>query len=127
VERVLRYAWDQHGATPDTDFDDGSEPMITEAREQVRTATRRTARRRDATVETTTARAEESPRTIPRVVSVFRGMDGRLHHARCGHEVELVGVRGGIELDFHCLACWEHVTLTEAALTRVPVGQGAGA
>lgn len=68
--------------------------------------------------------AEETPRVIPRVATVFRGLDGRLYHTRCGRRVELVGVRGGIELDFHCLACWEHVTLTEAALTRVPVGQG---
>lgn len=67
---------------------------------------------------------EETARLIPRIVTVFRGVDGLLYHARCGRRVELVGVRGGIELDFHCLACWEHVTLTEAALGRVPVGQG---
>lgn len=67
---------------------------------------------------------EASPRTVPRIASVFRGVDGKLHHARCGREVELVGVRGGIELDFHCLGCFEHVTLTQGSLSHVPIGQG---
>jgi hypothetical protein len=63
-------------------------------------------------------------RGAPRIVSAFRGVDGKLHHSRCGRPIELVGVRGGIELDFRCIGCWEHVTLTQAALARVPVGRG---
>ena len=65
-----------------------------------------------------------SPRTMPRIVSVYRGLvDGELHHSRCERELIFVGVRGGIEIDFYCLGCREHITLPEAALARVPVGR----
>ena len=66
-----------------------------------------------------------SPRTLPRIVTVYRGVAaGEFRHARCDRELIFVGVRGGIEIDFYCLTCREHITLTEAALARVPVGQG---
>jgi hypothetical protein len=99
--------------------------MITDTREPRTTGTRRAPARatRTATATPSADRPYESPRTIPRVASAFRGMDGKLRHSRCGRPIEFVGVRGGIELDFHCIGCWEHVTLTENALTRVPVGQ----
>ena len=29
----------------------------------------------------------------------------------------------GLELDFHCRVCHEHVSLPEYALSRVPVGE----
>ena len=67
-----------------------------------------------------------SSRTMPRIVSVYRGAaSGEFRHARCDRELVFVGVRGGIEIDFYCLTCREHITLTEAALARAPVGQGA--
>lgn len=66
-----------------------------------------------------------SPRAMPRIVSVYRGVaNGELRHSRCDRELVFVGVRGGIEIDFYCLTCREHITLPEAALSRVPVGQG---
>jgi hypothetical protein len=97
--------------------------MITDIQAQAPTTGRRP-RGRPRRGTTDTARPDGTPRTLPRIVTVFRGVDGRLYHARCGRRVELVGIRGGIELDFRCVTCWEHVTLTEAALARVPVGQG---
>jgi hypothetical protein len=67
-----------------------------------------------------------APRSMPRIVSVYRGAAaGEFRHARCSRELVFVGVRGGIEIDFYCLGCREHITLPEAALARVPVGQGA--
>ena len=67
-----------------------------------------------------------SPRTLPRIATVYRGAAaGEFRHARCDRELIFVGVRGGIEIDFYCLTCREHITLPEAALARVPVGQGA--
>jgi hypothetical protein len=100
--------------------------MITDAREQQRTAIRRRSSRaqRAATAVTPEARPEEPARTVPTIRSAFRSVDGKLHHARCGRPIELVGVRGGVELDFRCIGCWEHVTLTPASITRLPVGQG---
>lgn len=69
--------------------------------------------------------APPSPRTLPRIATVYRGAAaGEFRHARCDRELIFVGVRGGIEIDFYCLSCREHITLTEAALARVPVGQG---
>jgi hypothetical protein len=66
-----------------------------------------------------------SARTMPRIVTVYRGAaSGEFRHSRCDRELTFVGVRGGIEIDFYCLTCREHITLTEAALARVPVGQG---
>lgn len=90
-------------------------------------------RPRRATVPTATdeqieERSEPEPvatRAMPRIVTVYRGAGaGELRHARCGRELIFVGVRGGIEVDFYCLSCREHITLTEAALARVPLGQG---
>ena len=63
-------------------------------------------------------------RTMPRIVSVYRGPSvGQLYHARCDRELIFVGMRGGIELDFYCLDCREHISLPEAALPRVPIGK----
>jgi hypothetical protein len=65
------------------------------------------------------------PRSMPRIVSVYRSaVSGELHHARCARELSFIGIRGGIEVDFYCLGCREHITLPGAALARVPVGQG---
>ncbi|MBI2204219.1 MAG: hypothetical protein HYU41_10260 [Candidatus Rokubacteria bacterium] len=104
---------------------------------QERSTRRRTTERarRAAAVTTTTDDLEEreepvapvvtSSRSLPRIATVYRGVaSGELHHARCARELTFVGVRGGIEIDFYCLNCREHVTLTEFAMSRVPVGQG---
>ena len=65
-----------------------------------------------------------TPRTMPRVTSVYRGAEaGQIHHARCDRELIFVGMRGGIELDFYCLGCREHISLPEAAYNRIPVGK----
>lgn len=62
---------------------------------------------------------------IPPIVTVHRGANGGIVHTRCARQIEFVGVRGGgVEVDFYCLACREHVTLTEAALSRIPLGRG---
>ena len=62
-----------------------------------------------------------SATTNPPIVTVFR-MDDGIHHRRCLSRIDFVGVRGGIEFDFYCLVCREHVTLTEAALPHIPEG-----
>jgi hypothetical protein len=69
--------------------------------------------------------AAPSPRSMPRIVSVYRSaVTGEVHHARCATELSFIGIRGGIEVDFYCMNCREHITLPGAALMRVPVGQG---
>jgi hypothetical protein len=101
--------------------------MITAARVHGRTAARRHSApaRRAASPPQTIERPPATPRTLPPVAGVHRGADTRLYHTRCGRPIELVNVRGGIELDFRCVSCWEHITLTEHALARVSAGDGA--
>ena len=78
-------------------------------------------------VETVEERVPEvvvTSRTMPRIVSVYRGhVAGELYHARCDRQLSFTGMRGGIELDFYCLHCREHITFPEAAITRIPVGK----
>lgn len=62
--------------------------------------------------------------SLPPVVTVFRALDGAIHHGRCGREIDFLGIRGGVEIDFYCLTCREHVTLTQGTLARLPLGQG---
>ena len=64
---------------------------------------------------------EGAERGAPPIVTVFRGSDG-IYHARCGRRIEFRGSRGGVEFDFYCLGCREHVTLPEAVLPRIPDG-----
>lgn len=68
---------------------------------------------------------ESAEREAPPIVTVFRGPDG-IYHARCGRRIEFRGSRGGMEFDFYCLSCREHVTLPEAVLPRIPVGPTGG-
>src|SRR2546428_7338538 len=58
----------------------------------------------------------------PTITTVFLGEDG-LHHTRCGQPMAFLRRRQGLELDFHCRVCHEHVSLPEYALSRVPVGE----
>jgi hypothetical protein len=69
--------------------------------------------------------AEGSPE--PPLASVFRSPDGRICHARCGWLLQLQGRRGGLELDFYCQHCVEHVTLPECILPRIPRTAGRAA
>lgn len=60
------------------------------------------------------------------IVTVYRTLDGAIHHARCGQPVMLERHRaGGLELDFYCLECAETVTLPFCVLSRIPVAAGA--
>jgi hypothetical protein len=52
---------------------------------------------------------------------VYIGSDGTIYHARCGQPAEYLRTRGGLELDFYCLACVEHITLAINALPQVPM------
>jgi hypothetical protein len=68
------------------------------------------------------ATARPAANDMPTITTVFLGEDG-LHHARCGQPMAFLRKRQGLELDFHCRVCHEHVTLPEYALSRVPVGE----
>ena len=60
------------------------------------------------------------------IVTVYRTLDGAIHHARCGQPVMLERQRaGGLEIDFYCLACAETVTLPFCVLSRIRVTHGA--
>ena len=56
----------------------------------------------------------------PPTAIVFRSLDGRICHSRCGRSLQFQGRRGGLELDFYCQHCVEHVTLPECILPRIP-------
>jgi len=58
------------------------------------------------------------------VVTVYLALDGGIHHARCSQRLTLHGQRGGLELDFYCLACAETVTIPFCVLSRIPVADG---
>lgn len=85
----------------------------------------RAARRRSrsaASGELTPSMSHDRPLDAPAIVTVFHQLDGRIYHARCRRQIEFCGTRGGLELDFYCLSCREHVTLPEHVLARIPVG-----
>jgi hypothetical protein len=58
-------------------------------------------------------------REAPAVTTVYLTDEG-LHHTRCGEMLAFIRRRQGLELDFHCRACHEHIALTEYALNRIP-------
>lgn len=73
-------------------------------------------------------RAVESPvssvvprqmQDVPPITTVFV-TDGRLHHSWCKQPLDYQGTRAGLELDFYCYRCIEHVTLPETVLSRIP-------
>ena len=68
-------------------------------------------------------RAEDgNPREIPPIVAVYFHTDGELHHGWCGHPLEFHGTRAGLEMDFFCIHCVEHVTVPNTILPRIPIG-----
>jgi hypothetical protein len=64
---------------------------------------------------------------MPPVATVARSAEGALRHAHCGRTLEFLGGRAGLELDFYCFGCCEHVTLTPYALARVPLAAAVSA
>ena len=54
------------------------------------------------------------------IVTVYRALDGGIHHARCGRRIVLQGRRAD-ELDFFCLTCAESVPLPLCVLSRIPM------
>jgi len=61
----------------------------------------------------------------PGVVSVYRTLDGAIHHARCRQRMTYQGASaGGLELEFHCAACHERVMLPELVAANLPVATG---
>jgi hypothetical protein len=54
------------------------------------------------------------------IVTVYRALDGGIHHARCGQRIALQGRRAD-ELDFYCLTCAESVPLPLCVISRIPV------
>ena len=66
-------------------------------------------------------RTATSTRTaMPPVSTVYRAPDGSLHHARCRRRMEFMGGRAGVELDFYCYTCCEHITLNPYVVMRLP-------
>ena len=57
---------------------------------------------------------------MPPVTTVHRGPDGSLHHTRCSRRMEFMGGRAGVELDFYCYTCCEHITLNPYVVMRLP-------
>lgn len=65
-------------------------------------------------INVTTARPKSPQRSAPRINSVYRGLDGAVHHTRCQRPMTYLGYNaGGLELQFHCAACHERVVLPE--------------
>ena len=60
-------------------------------------------------------------REAPAVSTVYLTDEG-LYHTRCRAPLAFLRRRQGLELDFHCRACHEHIALTEYALNRIPSG-----
>jgi hypothetical protein len=54
------------------------------------------------------------------IVTVYRALDGGLHHAGCGQRMVLQARRAE-ELDFACVTCAESVRLPLRVLSRIPV------
>lgn len=57
---------------------------------------------------------------MPPVTTVHRAPDGSLHHTRCSRRMEFMGGRAGVELDFYCYTCCEHITLNPYVVMRLP-------
>ena len=58
-------------------------------------------------------------------LGVFMGSDGAICHAVCWRPLEYVGVRGGLEVDFYCPGCVEHVVLPMRRIPGIPMRAGA--
>jgi|RhiMetdeSRZDD1v2_1073273.scaffolds.fasta_scaffold447007_2 hypothetical protein len=79
-------------------------------------ATRRTQTRRRSVESQVTPRALAE---APPITTVFV-TGGQLHHSWCKQPLDYQGTRAGLELDFYCYRCVEHVSLPETVLSRIP-------
>jgi hypothetical protein len=62
----------------------------------------------------------------PGIISVYRTLDGAIHHTRCRGRMTYHGVTaGGLELTFHCANCHERLMLPEIVAAHLPVVTGA--
>jgi hypothetical protein len=69
-----------------------------------------------------TAKSKPKPAGAPPVVSVYRTLDGGIHHARCGARMTYRGVSAsGSELEFHCAICHERLVLPQIVVARLPL------
>ena len=69
-----------------------------------------------------TSKSQTSQPAAPAVVTVYRALDGGIHHTRCNQLMVFRGASGpGIELEFHCTSCHEHVTLPYFVAARLPI------
>jgi len=74
-----------------------------------------------AVVTTATAKSTKSS-DQPSVVSVYRALDGGIHHARCSRRMAYRGASAsGVELEFHCASCHERVILPQIVIARLPL------
>jgi len=58
-------------------------------------------------------------------LGVFMGSDGAICHVVCWRPLEYVGVRGGLEVDFYCPGCVEHLLLPMRRIPGIPMRAGA--
>jgi hypothetical protein len=59
-------------------------------------------------------------------IDIFMGSDGAICHAACWRPLEYLGVRGGLEVDFFCPGCVEHLSLPMRGLPALPMAFAAG-
>ena len=58
----------------------------------------------------------------PAVVSVYRALDGGIHHTRCNRRMTYRGMSAsGLELEFHCATCHERLMLPQIVAARLPI------
>jgi hypothetical protein len=54
--------------------------------------------------------------------TAYRSLDDSIHHARCHHRLAYQGmIAGGLEIQFHCAACHERVTMPQFLVNRLPL------
>lgn len=73
-----------------------------------------------ATTQEVTPMPLVTPQPDAPVVSTVYLEHGDLRHRRCGAVIGFLGRRQGVELDFYCLRCHEHISLPEYVLARIP-------
>jgi hypothetical protein len=54
-------------------------------------------------------------------IGVFMGSDGAICHSACWRPLEYVGVRGGLDVDFYCPECVEHLSLPMRRIPGIPM------
>jgi hypothetical protein len=73
-------------------------------------------------VATTAAAKPAKTSDSPSVVSVYRALDGGIHHARCRRRMGHRGMSAsGLEHEFHCASCHERVILPQVVIARLPL------